>query len=250
MTSDDFDGLLTALLDGELSAADGDELAALLRADPSRRRELRQHLVLWELWSQQQAPERSADSFLNGWRTRLRAGETAGLEVVGHGGAGVLGEFLAELKERISRQDAGPTTSTQPRAWWPAWRRPARLAWTVSFALMALAAFLWLVAPHDARATTTLHGEVVCTACILHQTHEHLPAILVRDGTTTRVYYVESGQQAFRGLGDFCAAPIPTVTTGKAEMKDGRMLFDAETVEAGPPLPSPQGPKEPILFPF
>ena len=237
MTSDDFDGLLTALLDGELSAADGDELAALLRADPSRRRELRQHLVLWELWSQRQAPERSADSFLEGWRTRLRAEP--------HGE-----EFLAELKERISRQDAGPTTSTQPRAWWPAWRRSAGLAWAASAALAAVAAFLWLLAPHDARATTTLHGEVVCTACILHQTHEHLPAILVRDGTTTRVYYVESGQQAFRGLGDFCAAPIPTVTTGKAEMKDGRMLFDAETVEAGPPLPSPQGPKEPILFPF
>lgn len=111
--------------------------------------------------------------------------------------------------------------------------------------------FLWLLTPHSARATTTLHGEAVCTACILHLTHEHLPAIRVHDGSTTRIYFVQSDPRAILQLGDFCAAPIPLVATGKTGTKDGRLLFDAQTVKADPPParpPEPEGKR--VLFPF
>jgi hypothetical protein len=238
MNSRRFEELLGELLDGELSPANGDALAATLRTDPTRRHELRQHLVLWELWSQQQAPGRSADSFLAGCRTRLRA-ERQGES------------FLAELKERISREPADVPAVRHRRGWWNALRRPVGLAWAASVALAALAAFLWLLTPHNARATTILRGEAVCTACILHQTHDHLPAIRVREGATTRIYYVQSGRNAILRLGDFCAAPVPLVATGQAEVKDGRLLFDAQTVEAGPPPASPpERPDERVLFPF
>jgi hypothetical protein len=238
MNTGRFEELLGQLFDGDLSAAEGDELAAMLRADPSRRRELRQHLVLWELWAQQQTPERSASSFLAACRTRLRA-ERQGES------------FLEELKTRIPRGADGPVMPALLGGWWTALRRPARLAWAASVMLAACAVFLWLLTPHSARATTTLHGEAVCTACILHLTHEHLPAIRVHDGSTTRIYYVESDPRAILELGDFCAAPIPLVATGKTGTKDGRLLFDAQTVKADPQhARPPEPPNERVLFPF
>jgi hypothetical protein len=238
MNTGRFEELLGQLFDGDLSAAEGDELAAMLRADPSRRRELRQHLVLWELWAQQQTPERSADSFLAACRTRLRA-ERQGES------------FLADLKKRIPRDSDAPEATTLLGGWWNVLRRPARFAWAASVMLAAFAVFLWLLTPHDARATTTLHGELVCTACILHQTHEHLPAIRVHEGATTRIYYLQPIHRPIQPPGDFCAAPIPMVATGKVGTKNGRLLFDVQAVEPGsPPLSPPANPDERVLFPF
>jgi hypothetical protein len=48
--------LLGCLLEGELSGAEAEELAGGLSASPALRQDLRQHLVLWEVWSQHQAP--------------------------------------------------------------------------------------------------------------------------------------------------------------------------------------------------
>ena len=72
MNSQRYQELLGRLLEGELSDAEAGELAAGLKEQPELQRELRSHLVLWELWSQQHTPERSADAFLNAWKTRLR----------------------------------------------------------------------------------------------------------------------------------------------------------------------------------
>src|SRR5262245_64312450 len=78
MNSPRYQELLGRLLEGELSVAEAEELAAELRERSELQRDLRSHLVLWELWSQQHTPERSSDAFLNGWKTRLRVeGEDA-----------------------------------------------------------------------------------------------------------------------------------------------------------------------------
>ena len=72
--------LLGRLLDDQLSATEANELAVGLEADDRLREDLRHHLVLWELWSQQQAPERSSTAFIAAWQTRLRA-EAEGADV-------------------------------------------------------------------------------------------------------------------------------------------------------------------------
>src|SRR5688572_31527643 len=72
MNAPRYQELLERLLEGELSGAEAEELADGLREWPELRRDLRSHLVLWELWSQQHTPERSSDAFLNAWKTRLR----------------------------------------------------------------------------------------------------------------------------------------------------------------------------------
>src|SRR5688572_25411082 len=72
MNSQRYQELLGRLLEGELSDAEAEELAAGLKDRPEMQRDLRSHLVLWKFWSQQHTPERSSDTFLNAWKTRLR----------------------------------------------------------------------------------------------------------------------------------------------------------------------------------
>ena len=237
-----FEDLLGKLLDGELTLGEGDELAAILRGDPDRMREVRHHLVLWELWVQQQAPERSAEAFVAACRTRVRA-------------EGESGSFVARLGERMARAATGrgevrPRWATFVRGWRTLCRPPG-LAWAAA-ACAVVAVFGWFALPHTVLATTTtIHGDAVCTACFLHETHDHAPAIRVHEGGTTRIYYVQSDRRAIVRLGDYCAAPVPLVATGRTEMKDGRRLFNARAVaaEIPPAVPAPKE-SERILFPF
>ena len=91
MTPERYEELLGRLLDGEITPAEGEALAAALRADPVRRRDCRHHLELWDLHAQQLAPERSAESFMAAWNTRCQAEREAV-------------PFITGLWERISRE--------------------------------------------------------------------------------------------------------------------------------------------------
>lgn len=264
MKPERFEELMQQLLDGELPPSAGAELAAELRVRPEWRRELRQHLVLWELWAQQQAPERSADAFVAGWETRLRAERRSE-------------RFVAEVEQRI-RTDADRDDSADCRAgspdpagaseaagsgdpvlqqhahgvfrWWQALQQPAGALWA-AVSVIAFAAVAWLAVPHRAVATVTVQGEAVCTACVLHETHEHLPAIRVRDGGRTEILYVQSDPKDFLRIGDYCTAPVPLVATGRVRTEHGRRLFDAQTVAGTTDGARPRTtPGEPILFPF
>jgi hypothetical protein len=92
----------------------------------------------------------------------------------------------------------------------------------------------------------------VCTACVLHQTHECHPAIRVTTGGATEIYYLESNPALARLQGRFCSGPTPAVATGTTVTKSGRRLFEAASVEL-PEDPKPRNPPnkdERILFPF
>lgn len=247
MNAERFEGLLQQLLDGELAPAEGEELATELRSSPARRRELRQHLVLWELWAQQQAPERSAEAFLAACGTRLRAERQED-------------RFVAEVEQRIRAdrvQASAGAEDTQAAAargglfhWWRALQQPSGALWTAVSAI-AIVAVVWLALPGRATATVTLRGEAVCTACTLHETHEHLPAVRVHHGGRTEIYYVQSDPMDILRIGDYCVAPVPLVATGRMHTENGRRLFEAQSVAgtndgAQPPAKS----SEPILFPF
>jgi hypothetical protein len=228
-----YDELVAALHEDGLTAAQADELAALVRDRPELRRDLRRQLVLWELWSQQQAPERGAESFLAACRTRLRAESSADGE-----------EFLAALHRRQSH--AARRTPPQ-RRWLP---RPVILAWAAPLVAAAAALAIWLTLPRTAQATT-LSGEAICTACMLHESHEHRPVLRIQDGGTTRLCYLESDHPLYREIGNFCAAPIPVDATGGLRTENGRLILAVQALArhaTPPPAESPAGDK--TLFPF
>jgi hypothetical protein len=207
--------LLGRLLEGELTGAEAEEMARSLSASPALQEDLRQHLVLWELWSQHQAAERSAESFVSAWKTRLRA-ESEGVDA-----------FTDAVRKRI--QSPG-MIEILLRACRAMIRRPAGIAWTVSLLLVGAVTILWFAAPRSAHAMATIEGEAVCTACVLHESHQHMPAIRVAHGGATRIYYLDRNRVVV-GLQDyFCNGPTPAVAKGKTRMDHRRRLFNATTV--------------------
>jgi hypothetical protein len=180
---------------------------------------LRSHLVLWELWSQQHTPERSSDAFLNAWKTRLRVeGEDAHV-------------FAEAMRTRI---DAPPlrtgTVVFFVRFLLAAIRRPKGMAWAASVLIAISAAVLWFAGARSAEAVTVLKGEAVCTACVLHESQEHAPALRVIAGPGTNIYYLDRSPAVATLQGYFCSGPTAATAEGKARTEEGRRLFQAETI--------------------
>jgi hypothetical protein len=217
MNSARYEELLGRMLEGDLSDREAEEFAAELRANPARLRDLRRHLVLWEIWSQHQAPERSSEAFVNAWKTRLRA-ETEGADV-----------FPDAVRAQIEARQPPPGVIEFFR-WFIAARRPVRMAWAASLLIASLALVVWFAAPRSAHAVISIKGEAVCTACVLHESHEHTPAVRVIANSSTNVYYLVRNS-AVAGLQDyFCSGPRPVTAEGKARMEAGRRRFEAEHV--------------------
>lgn len=243
---DRYHELLGSVFDGEISDAQAEELAQMLSSEPGWRRDFRQHLVLWDLWGQLTTPERSAASFAAAWKTRLAA--EAGAE-----------EFHEAVRTKLEaatpqRGRLGPGVAI--KTWWGAWKaalhRPAGLAWATIITVVVFAGLLWLALPRSAHATVTIHGEAVCTACVLHQTHECRPAIRVTAGGATRIYFLETNR-AVAGLQEhFCNGPAPVIATGTTATKGGRLLFEAASVvlPEDPKTREPRRKDERVLFPF
>jgi hypothetical protein len=97
MSAQAYASLANRLLDQELTEAQADQLSELIRADSRRANDLRRKLVLWELFEQQNNPERSAEAFLNSFRTRVLAERDAE-------------HFVASTTERV-RREGQPTES-------------------------------------------------------------------------------------------------------------------------------------------
>jgi hypothetical protein len=243
---DRYQELVGCLLDGEISDAQAEELAHMLSGESGWRRDFRQHLVLWDLWGQLTTPERSAAAFIAAWRTRLAA--EAGADAFRKAVRTKLEAATPRQERREPKMAIGVWLGT----WKAVLHRPAGLAWAAAMTVMVLAGTLWLVLPRSAHATVTIHGEAVCTACVLHETHECRPAIRVTAEGTTQVYYLECNR-AVEGLqGRFCGGPTPAVATGTTATKDGRLRFEAASVllSEDPKPRDPPKKDERLLFPF
>jgi hypothetical protein len=229
MNSPRYQELLGRLLEGELSGAEAEELAAGFRARPELRRDLRSHLVLWELWSQQHTPERSSDAFLSAWKIRRRVeGEDADA-------------FAKAMRTRICT----PHLRTGAieffvRFFLEAICRPKGMAWAASVLIVISAAVLWLAGARSAQAVTVLKGEAVCTACVLHESQEHAPALRVIAGLNTNIYYLDRSPAVAALQGYFCGGPTAATAEGKARTEQGRRLFQAARVT----IPEANRPKE------
>lgn len=209
---------LGRLLEGELAAAEAEEFSAGLSADPALRRDLRRHLLLWEVWSQHQAPERSPEAFINAWKTRLRAENEDP------------NAFPNALRVRFEpRQPRQTATERMVQFVW-GFRRPTRMAWAASAMVLALAAAFWFAAPWSAHALITLKGEAVCTACVLHESREHAPAMRVMTATATNIYYLDRSPQLTALQDFFCSGPNTATAEGVKKTQKGRLLFKATTV--------------------
>ena len=249
--------LLGRLLEGELRQEEADELARELNESSTLRQDLRCHLVLWDVWAQHQSTERSADAFVQSWATRLRtldedsdaftSSVTAGIREVSRDASG------RKLYERKSEVGDETLPSLGVIMTWFASvctkvRRRAVLA-TASLAFIVLA-FAYGLSTWSVHATI-IRGEAVCTACVLHESHEHMPAMRVMTNNISQIYYLDRNQ-AVEGLqGRFCSGPTPATAKGTPRTEGKRELFHATKVEfPNAPSPGSSNKNDRILFPI
>jgi hypothetical protein len=112
--------------------------------------------------------------------------------------------------------------------------------------------FFWMAFQRSAQAITTIQGEAVCTACVLHESQEHRPAIRVGLAGNARIYYLERNDTVSRLQDRFCGGPTPAVAKGKLKTESGRLRFEATaiTLPPEPPRREPAKEKERIIFPI
>jgi len=230
-----YEELLGRLFEGELSETEAAELAQELSARPELQHDLRRHLVLWEVWSQHQAPERSAEAFVAAWKTRLRA-ESEDAD-----------KFYQAVLDHLGNR--GRRLSTWVSALWAALRRPQGIVWAASAAVAALAMVFWLAVPRPAQAMIDVEGEAVCPACTLHEGHQHTPAIRVHTGGKTLIYYLDRTPPLTPGQGYFCTGPHPITVEGKPRTEHGRLLLNVSRTMQPTAPPKPHADQR-ILFPL
>jgi hypothetical protein len=85
------------------------------------------------------------------------------------------------------------------------------------------------VAP--ALAQVSLHGEAVCTRCILHQSKKCQVAILVHESGEEKVLFVKNCQEGPHTVPPCCAKPVPVVAEGTVHTENGRQLLVATRLE-------------------
>ncbi|QBG48002.1 hypothetical protein EGM51_11555 [Verrucomicrobia bacterium S94] len=140
--------LLSLYLDGDPAENELNELAEMLKSDRDLAENFRQELLIWETWSQEHAPERSAQAFLAGLHTRLRAeADSSDFEQA----------VTKQLKERKN-----------PRPW--------QLLLAIAALLLVLLSFGYFMNPSDIdtglisgteAAHVHIKGECVCMHCTL-----------------------------------------------------------------------------------
>jgi hypothetical protein len=223
MTSDArYEYLSNLALDGELTDADASELAQALAEDTGRKEDFRRLLLLWETWSQNVAPERSAEAFVAAWKTRQSA------EIDPETFTAAVEDKLADKQPSLISQAA--TSLISLLAWL---RRPASLACTAVF-VVVLAISLWFATSQTANAKVSIEGEAVCPACVLHESHQHSAAIRLRIGDKVLVYYLDHSPDLDKKQGSFCSGPNPIKVEGIVRKTNGHLQLKAEHFEFPP----------------
>ncbi len=238
MNPERYEDLLSRLLEGEITAPEAEDLARALAESPALRRNLQQHLVLWETWSHAQSPERSAEAFVRGLKTRLQA-EGEGVDAFAAAVRTELESHGFRQGQELEESQAillGPsrrltdTIRTKLRSLWAMAYRPSGIVWATSLTLLAIIGVVWLASPRSAQAMTTIKGEVVCTACVLHEGHEHWPALRVVTADGTSIYYLEHNPVA-AGI-QAHGTPKPLVASGYVRTEGEHHLFRVVKIAA------------------
>ena len=145
--------LLGRLLDDELDSTQGRELADWLPRNPDLRSDVKHHLQLWDLFSQQCRRERTADTFVESCKTRIAAGADENI-------------FVRETEHKL-REATGKTARTEgkPALSFIDWLRrfiPSP-RWVVGFAavlLIGLSAWLFPLVNSEPTLTVAMGTRV------------------------------------------------------------------------------------------
>lgn len=131
MSAERFQELQSIYLDGDPSPSEVEELATLLREDPTLVDNFRQELHFLDLMEQAVKPERTFEAFVNGLETRVRAERTAD-------------EFMSELLPKLKAVDEAqiaPVPMEKVHAF-PTWQRAALATAAAAAAVLGALAFL------------------------------------------------------------------------------------------------------------
>jgi hypothetical protein len=209
MIPDRYPALLNRLLDDELTGEEGEELAGILKENPECLQDLQRHLFLWEIWSQYTCRERSAQAFLQSWKTRLVAEQD--------------GErFVEDVHRRLY---SFGILSHPIFAW-----LYARRSWVVvSVCLMIVISIVMF--RFGSEDITTVHGEGVCSHCILHEGERHNPAMRVHDAEGTKIIYLDMSLLPEKNRRGFCGKPEPIVVRGALRKNKERFTLVVQSLE-------------------
>ncbi len=230
MTEARYHELLGQLLDGVLSEAEAEEMRQELERDPSRLHEVREHLMFSDLLAQEHSPHRTAESFWRTLQTRLDTDANApvheaaqrspspikppgrlkrGYMIVGIAAALLISITVAS---QWPRRNLGQGNTPQPAPGTPGL--------------------------NSGKATlVSLHGEVVCAHCILHQTEECQPAVRVREQGHEQTFFLSDNAisrdfNRKQGCGRTPApAPLRVLAEGLVHTENGRSLLAATRLE-------------------
>ncbi|MDF7826437.1 hypothetical protein P4B35_20575 [Pontiellaceae bacterium B12227] len=207
-----YEDLLSLYLDGEPTEAELNELAELLKNDQKLAVDFREELLIWEAWSQETVPERSAEAFLAGFHTRLRAEDDAGdFELM----------VTKQLKERRN-----------PFLWQPIFAIAAVLVILLSLSVIFNPADIHtgLVATAEA-GTVHIHGECVCMHCTLNKADRCRKALRYTDENgTVHLIPMKKSECLQQHKGCFCRGPTPVLIEGKLVEENGEKMLIATSL--------------------
>jgi hypothetical protein len=229
MTRERYQELLARLLDDELSPADATELIKGLRMHPELQCDLRQHLALWDAWAQHVVEERSAESFVAAWKTRVNA--EAGAEQFSQSVMEQIRTSATEFKSRV--------------AFWKRWR-PAHIAFAIlALALLAVAGW-WArqlvtqptlppppglpMLPPETNQVVTIVGQGACVWCVLHQGPPQRPALRVEQNGAIRIIYLEFPGYR-KAMHPFFVKGATVTATGVLREDHGRLVLKTQNIE-------------------
>jgi hypothetical protein len=241
MTDARYHELLSQLLESALSEADAKELRHGLEDEPRRLRDLREHLMLWELWAQEQAPQRGAEAFGLGFQTRLRA------ELEGRAGPDAPADVPMRRGNRrlVLTCAAGVLLmlASAVAVLWP--RSPRRTVTAMRGSAQApIAAPVRDPLPtpgpsghgteSPAARLVSVRGEGICARCILHLTKKCQLAIRVREGEGEELLLVNENAASRDLVPACCATPVPILAQGTVHTENGRLFLAATRLEVQP----------------
>lgn len=221
MSTTRYDELVSLFFDGEPSDEELNELAQWLKNDESLATDFREQLLIWEAWSQETAPERSANSFFAGIQTRLRAENDAPAFEL---------SVTKKLKQRRLPLPFHPIIAVAATA-----------------ALMLIFVQVMMQSSNENEPAVIaetnhicVHGECVCTRCTLHQTEEHLRAIRYRghEGHTT-IVMLKNNPEMKMHMHHFCKGPTPVLVEGNLTEENGELVLTATAYKAFATEPDP-----------
>lgn len=209
-----YDELVSILMDGEPTESELTELEQMLKENPELAKELRDHLLTWESWSQSVAPERSPESFLAACHTRLKAEADS-----------------THFRQSTMRQI---TPTHRPIAW----------ASGLAAAALITLAFLYSLKPPGpdnpgltpSLATepqsVSIEGESVCTQCTLNQEGGHNKGVRFTGANGAIQLLLLKRDPSLRvHTPHFCGGPTPVLVAGTLVREDGQELLATTSLE-------------------